>query len=104
MTDGKQPIEPTKSYLLGVAVPGVIILGCAVVGICISLLNARTSPQQIWNAATFGAFWGFYVSLFGVFEMIAALLFSGRRFMNGLYISLGYLSVWLFAAFALGLF
>ncbi|WDI31231.1 hypothetical protein PUV54_14870 [Hyphococcus flavus] len=100
----KPPIEPFKSYVRGLAVPGIIILGCAVIGAIISILNGNTAPSQIWGAVKFGGFIGFFISMVGVFEMAAALLFADRRLMNGVYMTLGYLTVWSITAYALGIF
>jgi len=45
---------------------------------------------------------GFFISLVGGLEITAGLLFSGRRFMNGLYQALGYLTIWISALYYLG--
>ena len=100
----KPPIEPVQSYIRGLAIPGIIILACAAIGAVISILNGNTAPAQIWGAARIGGFIGFFISMVGVFEMAVALLFADRRFMNGVYMALGYLTIWLITAYALGFF
>ncbi len=104
MTDEKPPIKPLKSYMRGVAIPGIIILGCVAIGVLISILSGNFSLIELWDAAQLGAFAGFFISIIGVLDMVAALLFSDRRFMNGVYMSLGYLTVWFVTAYALGFF
>ncbi len=106
MTEEKEkpPIEPVKSYVRGLAIPGIIILACTAIGAVISILNGNTTPAQIWGAAKIGGFFGFFISMAGVFELFGGLLFADRRFMNGVYMAFGYLTAWFITAYALGFF
>lgn len=90
----KPPIEPRKYFLLGLALPGVIILACAGIGILVSVYNNHTELSELKDAATTGAAVGLFFSLYGVGELVGGILGGSNRLMNGVYQSLGYLLVW----------
>lgn len=92
--DAKPPIQPAKYLLRGIVLPVIIIGVCAIVGVLISILNGATSLTEIDTAIQVGAAVGLILALFGVGEIVGALLGDTSRFMNGVYMSVGYLIIW----------
>jgi hypothetical protein len=94
MDDEKEKPQPLKFFIRGIAVPGVIILICAGIGALIALMSEPQSLKDVWSKAIVGVYVGLFFSLFGVGEIAASLLFDARRFINGIYQTLGFLTVW----------
>jgi hypothetical protein len=94
MDNKKEEPQPLKFFIRGMAVPGVIILICAGIGALIALTSEPQSLKGVWSKVIVGVYVGLFFSLFGVGEIAASLLFDARQFINGIYQTLGFLTVW----------
>jgi len=88
----KPPIEPLKSYIEGLGIPGLIVLMAVGAAAILAVLSGNAG--DIFDWMYWGALLGGFAAVFGVFDMLGVLLGGADRFMNAVYQLLGYLTVW----------
>lgn len=92
----EEPIEPLKSFITGLGLPGGLIIAAAAVGVLISIVTGNLGLASLTEAAKLGAYAGFFLSFLGVADIaLGWLMGGGARFQNRLYTVAGYLVVWL---------
>lgn len=96
-----------RYFLRGLLVPVFLISSCSVGAAALALFTQPFEVAHIEDGAKIGAFVGYFLSAFGVFDIVAVLILTpartSREFTKGLFIALGYATVWALGYGALSL-
>jgi hypothetical protein len=90
--------KPFRNLLAGIGIPLAVMASCAGAGAGLASVIVNAQPETIKAAVAFGALLGFFVSFYGIAELLIATFFSSGPGADRLCRAAGYLVVWAAAA------